>query len=106
MSSTIAETVAATPSPRPVRGPLSPWMNARTAALLCAVLAVAFHLNALRNGFAYDDVHFLPEHKELHDWHNLPGRMLQPYWPGDWGKQLGLCRPATTLAFGVQWAIW
>ena len=76
----------------------SPWTSQRSAVLLCVLLAVAFHLNALKNGFAYDDVHFLPEHTELHDWHNLPRLMLEPYWPGDWGKQLGLWRPATTLS--------
>ncbi|MSR35150.1 MAG: hypothetical protein EXR95_00705 [Gemmatimonadetes bacterium] len=84
----------------------SAWSNVRAAALVCALVAVAFHVNALGNGFAYDDLHILPEHKELHDIHNLPELMLKPYWPGEWGNELGLWRPGTTLTLGLQWAAW
>src|SRR5688572_10778607 len=88
-----------------VRAP-SPWHSLRSAALLCALIAVVFHVNALRNQFAYDDVHFLPEHEELHDVANLPRLMIEPYWPGEFGRALGLWRPGTTLSLGLQWALW
>jgi tetratricopeptide (TPR) repeat protein len=84
----------------------SPWTNLRSAALVCALLAVVFHLNALGNRFAYDDVHFLPEHEALHDVANLPRLMVEPYWPGEFGRELGLWRPGTTLALGLQWSAW
>ena len=89
-----------------IRRLLTPWSNARSAALLCALVALSFHLNALNNRFAYDDVHFLTEHKELHDIHNLPQLLVEPYWPGGFGKQLGLWRPGTTLSLGLQWWAW
>jgi tetratricopeptide (TPR) repeat protein len=85
---------------------LSPWSSVKSAALLCALIAIAFHFNALGNEFAYDDVHFLPEHEELHDARNLPRLMLEPYWPGEFGTELGLWRPGTTLSLGLQWALW
>ena len=80
--------------------------SARGAALVSALLAVLVHANALQNQFAYDDVHILTEHEELHDVSNLPRLMVEPYWPGDFSKELGLWRPGTTLSLGVQWAIW
>ncbi len=84
------------------------WVTERPvrAALLCAVLGVLVHANALGNRFAYDDVHILTENTAIQDVRNLPRLLLEPYWPGDWGEELGLWRPATTLSFAVQWAIW
>ena len=80
--------------------------GARGGALLCALLAVLVHANTLGNRFAYDDVHILTENEEIQDARNLPALMLEPYWPGDWGEELGLWRPGTTLALGLQWALW
>ena len=82
----------------------SPLASRGSAALLCALLALVVHLNALHNQFAYDDVHILTENKEIHDPSNLPGLLAKPYWPGDFSKELGLWRPGTTLTLGVQWA--
>lgn len=87
-------------------GAASPWTSARSAALLCALVALVFHVNSLANRFAYDDVHILPDHEELHDIRNLPGLLLEPYWPGEWGRELGLWRPGITLTFGLEWALW
>ena len=84
----------------------SPFSKARSAALVSALLAVLVHANALQNQFAYDDVHILTEHEELHEVSNLPGLMAEPYWPGEFSKELGLWRPGTTLSLGVQWALW
>jgi tetratricopeptide (TPR) repeat protein len=86
--------------------PASPWSNLRSAALLCALVAALFHANALRNAFAYDDIHILPENEGLHDIRNLPRLLVEPYWPGEYGRELGLWRPGTTLSLGVQWALW
>jgi Tfp pilus assembly protein PilF len=86
--------------------PASPWSDLRSAALVCALVAALFHANALRNRFAYDDVHILPENEEIHDVRNLPGLLLEPYWPGEFGRELGLWRPGTTLSLGLQWALW
>ena len=80
--------------------------GARGAALLCALVAALVHANTLGNRFAYDDVHILTENEEIQDARNLPRLMLEPYWPGDWGEELGLWRPGTTLALGLQWALW
>ena len=75
----------------------SPLSKARSAALVSALLAVLVHANALQNQFAYDDVHILTEHEEMNDVSNLPRLMAEPYWPGDFSKELGLWRPGTTL---------
>ena len=80
-----------------------PWSSVAGAALVCALVAVGFHLNALGNEFAYDDVHILTENPEIQDIGNLPRLLTEPYWPGGFGQQLGLWRPAVTLSFGVQW---
>ena len=85
---------------------LAPWTNARGAALVCALLAMLVHANALGNQFAYDDDHILTANAAIQDVANLPGLMLEPYWLGDYSKQLGLWRPATILSLGVQWALW
>ena len=85
-------------------GRRSPLASRGSAALLCALLALVVHLNALNNQFAYDDVHILTENVAIHDARNLPGLLAKPYWPGDFSKELGLWRPGTTLTLGVQWA--
>jgi protein O-mannosyl-transferase len=86
-------------------GAANPWSSPRWGALVCALLAFAIHVNSFKNQFAYDDVQFLPENTALHDIRNLPGLLAQPYWPGDFAKEIGLWRPATTLTFGIEWAL-
>ena len=76
------------------------------AALLCGAVAVLVYANALGNQFAYDDVHILIENPEIQDVRNLPGLLVNPYWPGEYSRGLGLWRPATTLSLGLQWALW
>ena len=76
------------------------------AAVLCAGLGVLVHANALGNEFAYDDVHIIVENPRIQSLGALPQTLLQPYWPRDFGQELGLWRPATTLALGLQWAVW
>ena len=31
--------------------------------------------------------------------------MVKPYWPGRFGRELGLWRPTTTLLLGLEWAV-
>ena len=90
--------------PSPVRS-ASPWSSPRWGALVCALLAFAIHVNSFKNQFASDDVQLLPEYTALHDIRNLPGLLAKPYWPVAVGQELGLWRPATTLTFGIEWAL-
>lgn len=83
----------------------SPLENVRSAAVLCAVLGAAVHLNALPNGFAYDDVHIIQEHEGIRDLADLPRTLMEPYWPGEYAKQLGLWRPTTTTIIALQYAL-
>ena len=82
----------------------NPWSSPRWGALACALVAFAIHVNSFQNQFAYDDVQILTENRALHDIRNLPGLLAQPYWPGIFGKEMGLWRPGTTLTFGIEWA--
>jgi tetratricopeptide (TPR) repeat protein len=80
----------------------SPLHDVRTAALLVGVLAGAIYLNALGNGFAYDDIHIVQDNTRIHSWETLPEALVVPYWPGDYGHELGLWRPVATAVLGVQ----
>jgi tetratricopeptide (TPR) repeat protein len=73
--------------------------------LLSVLLAAAFSANSLSNDFAYDDVHIISENTAIQSLETLPGALVAPYWPGRFGKQLGLWRPSTTLLLGLEWAV-
>lgn len=81
----------------------SPLTDRRTAYLLVGIVAAAVYLNSLPNRFAYDDLHIIEGNESVHSLETLPGAMLQPYWPGPYGPELGLWRPVTTGLFGLQW---
>jgi tetratricopeptide (TPR) repeat protein len=83
----------------------SPLRNARTAALLSACLGALIYANALRNDFAYDDLHIVLENQGIHSLSALPEALIKPYWPGPFGRQLGLWRPTTTALLGLQYAV-
>ncbi|MDP2957902.1 MAG: hypothetical protein Q8N53_15855 [Longimicrobiales bacterium] len=83
----------------------SPLTSLRAAAFLTAALAVLVHANALGNDFAYDDIHIITENTDIQRLDSLPGALAKPYWPGRYGEQLGLWRPTTTLALGLQYAV-
>lgn len=84
----------------------APLRSPRAGAVVAACLAVVVHANALQNGFAYDDVHIVEENEAIHDLSRLPGALVRPYWTNPSGRELGLWRPVTTAAFGLQWAAW
>ncbi len=83
----------------------TPFWSPVKAALVAALLAVAVHANTLGNQFAYDDVHIIVENQGIQQLETLPGALTVPYWPGRYGEQLGLWRPTTTLALGLQYAV-
>lgn len=88
-----------------MRLPVSPFRSLRTAAALAAALGALVFANSLGNGFAYDDVHIVQENVAIQSLETLPGALLEPWWPGKYGEQLGLWRPTTTLVLGLQYAI-
>jgi tetratricopeptide (TPR) repeat protein len=75
------------------------------ASLLVAATAAVVYANSLRNDFAYDDVHIISENTDIQSLGTLPGALLKPYWPGQYGKQLGLWRPTTTGLLGLEYAV-
>ena len=80
--------------------------SVRSAALLAGAAAVVMSANSVLNEFAFDDLPIVVENTAIQDLSTLPEALVSPYWPGEYGRVLGLWRPATTALFGVQWAIW
>ncbi|MCG6954798.1 MAG: hypothetical protein LJF04_02305 [Gemmatimonadetes bacterium] len=83
----------------------SPLKSPRCAAVIVGAVAALVYANSLTNDFAYDDLHIITENTEIHQLGNLPHALTQPYWPGDYGRQLGLWRPVTTGLLGLQYAV-
>jgi tetratricopeptide (TPR) repeat protein len=79
----------------------SPVRDLRAAGLIVGILAVLVYANSLANGFAFDDVQIIDENTAIQSPSTLPGALTVPYWPGPYGRELGLWRPATTLSYGV-----
>lgn len=87
------------------RGLGSPLKDRRTALLLVGVVAVAVYLNSLPNQFAYDDFHIIQNNPAIQSPETLPGALVEPYWPSEYGRDLGLWRPMATALFGLQWIV-
>ncbi len=83
----------------------SPTRSARAAAILSACVGALVYANALRNDFAYDDLHIIAENDGIQSLSTLPEALVKPYWPGPFGRQLGLWRPTTTALLGLQYAL-
>jgi len=79
----------------------SPIRDVRAAALVVVAVAALVHTNTLWNQFAYDDVHQIVENEAIQSLETLPGALVRPYWPDDYGRELGLWRPATTATLGL-----
>lgn len=84
----------------------SPLKDRRTAFLVVGVVAAAIYLNSLANLFAYDDNHIILNNTALQSLETLPGALLEPYWPGPYGQELGLWRPVSSALYGLQWMLW
>ncbi len=84
----------------------SPLRSLRVAAVVAwAVAALAF-ANSLGNEFAYDDIPIIVENAGIQSLETLPNAVMSPYWPGEYGRGLGLWRPVTTGVYGLGWALW
>ena len=68
------------------------------------VVAFAVHLGAVRNGFPNDDRDIVLENERVHALSSLPEAVSTPYWPIEFGADMGLWRPATVAAYSLQWA--
>ena len=88
-----------------MRGLESPLRDPRTAALIVGLVAALVYANSLWNDFAYDDVHIIVDNEAIHSLSTLPGALYTPYWPTDFGRELGLWRPATTGTLGLLYAL-
>ncbi len=88
-----------------MKGLGSPLRDVRTAALIVGVVAAVVYANSLWNDFAYDDVHIIVDNDAIHSLSTLPGALYTPYWPTDFGRELGLWRPATTGTLGLLYAL-
>ena len=82
-----------------------PHRDGRSAALLVGGIAVLVFANSLTNQYAFDDHHIIVANTAIHSLETLPGALTQPYWPIAYGRELGLWRPVTTGAFGLQWLV-
>lgn len=78
----------------------------RTAAILSIIVVAALlpYLNALANGFAFDDAYIIQTNARVHNLRAWRDIWLTPYWPS-LGRELGLYRPLTIFMFGVEWFV-
>lgn len=83
----------------------SPLRDRRSAVLLVALLAGLVFANSVGNRFAYDDLHIVTANTNIHSLASLPDALVAPYWPGDYGREMGLWRPTTTAILGLQYVI-
>ena len=84
----------------------SPLRSVRSAAFLAAAAAVLLSANSVLNDFAFDDLLIIIENTSIQDLATLPEALVSPYWPNEYGRDLGLWRPLATAFYGVQWAFW
>ena len=82
-----------------------PHRDRRTAFAVVGLLAAVVYLNALPNGFVYDDALIIQTNTSIHSLDSLPGALVAPYWPGEHGVELGLWRPVATAVYALEWAI-
>ncbi len=76
------------------------------AAFLAVAVGVLAYANSIGNDFAYDDNLIIAGNGDIQHPEKLAVTVWKPYWPNKHGRELGLWRPVTTLAYGLQWALW
>jgi protein O-mannosyl-transferase len=81
----------------------SPFKSLRSAAVLAAALAALGSANSLGNGFAYDDRPIIELNTRIHTADSIPASLVSPYWPNEYGRELGLWRPVVTGLYGGLW---
>ena len=84
----------------------SPLRSVRSAAFLSGAAAVLLSVNSVLNDFAFDDLPVVIQNTSIQDLGTLPKALVSPYWPNEYGQDLGLWRPLTTAFYGIQWAFW
>jgi hypothetical protein len=84
----------------------SPLRSVRSAVFLAGAAAVLLSANSVLNDFAFGDISIIVENTEIQDLSTLPKALISPYWPNEYGKDLGLWRPVATAFYGIQWAAW
>jgi tetratricopeptide (TPR) repeat protein len=77
----------------------------RAAAGAVALVAGLLFTNSLSNGFAYDDLDIVVRNSAIQSSATLPGALMSPYWPTDYGEELGLWRPVTSALLGLQYLV-
>jgi protein O-mannosyl-transferase len=75
--------------------------HGRAYALVLAV-ALAASASSLANGFVYDDGPAIARDPRVHTLAALPSLLLAPYWGPSF--ETNQYRPATTVAFALEWA--
>ena len=68
---------------------------------IVAVVAVLVYLDALRNGFALDDVSIIATNPWVHRWAELWQAFGQPYWPPWLGA--AMYRPLPIASYALDW---
>ncbi len=84
----------------------SPLRSVRSAAFLAGAAAVLLSANSVLNDFAFDDRLIITANTPIQDLSTLPEALVSPYWPNEYGRDLGLWRPVATAIYGIQWAAW
>ncbi len=80
-----------------------PFSSLRAAAGVTAILGVLVYLNALPNGFAYDDLHILVDNERIQSLDRFGEAVTTPYWPIEDGRALGLWRPVASGTYALIW---
>jgi tetratricopeptide (TPR) repeat protein len=76
------------------------------AAAIAGVLGCLVYGNAILNGFAFDDVHILLENESIQTLARFSEVLTSPYWPNEFGSELGLWRPVASGIYALGWAVW
>jgi tetratricopeptide (TPR) repeat protein len=80
-----------------------PSSTARRLALGVVVLAALPYLNALRNGFTYDDLPLVAENPRIRSLAGIGRALTTDWWDGKRPQSL-LYRPLTMASFGIDYA--
>ncbi|HEX8723839.1 MAG TPA: hypothetical protein VF737_00460 [Gemmatimonadaceae bacterium] len=77
----------------------------RWAPWIAAAVACAVFLNALANGYAFDDVTVVAQNPLVHGLAHWRDIWVSDYWP-NLPYQVGLYRPLTIALYAVEWTLW
>lgn len=75
--------------------------SAKAYALVLGV-ALAASAGSLANGFVFDDVEVIQQDSRIHTLDSLPALAAAPFWTSTY--RANAYRPATTIAFALDWA--